>query len=377
MKRDKILHFLTNNKTFLPRLIREYESVFPGRNLFFIRKGAQEVETKNVQPDHVFFYDPREEKDRDEIRRRAEECLFAIFHTYDFRMVDVFEIVSGHIPIVWCGFGYDFMLFTNALTTKTWLSLFRYSPIYGIKQRLLKSPVGKIKYRRFVKTVDQIHYFGCILPGEYKKIKTGRDPEVKEFCYRAGHREETEQQRTTGDNVILAHSRALECNHLDGIDLFKRYGRADQKGIMFLNYGFLYKGFLDHTIEYGKKTLGDRFQYYTDFLSLEDYEEIVRSCSFAILPFLRQIGLGCLNTLFLNGAKVFLYQNSFLYNFYTANGFVVYSIEKDLASDSRFDKLSDADRQTNREKCLEFWGKAKISGAIREMYDYFSHARND
>ena len=377
MNHDKILHFVKSDKKFLCRIINEYESVFPGRNLFLIRKGAQEIETKNVQPDHVFFYDPREEKDRNEIRNRAKECLFAIFHTYDFRMVDAFEIVSGRIPIVWCGFGYDFMQFSSALTTKTWLSLLRYSPIHGIKQRLLKSPVGRIKYRRFMKTVDQIHYFGCIVPGEYKKIKTGRDPEVKEFCYRAGHREGTALQRTTGDNVILAHSRALECNHLDGIDLFRRYGRKDQKGIMFLNYGFLYKGFLDHTIEYGKKTLGDRFEYYTDFLSLDDYEEIVRSCSFAILPFLRQIGLGCINSLFLNGAKIFLYQNSLLYQYYTANGFVVYSIEKDLASDSRFEKLSDVDRETNRRKCLEFCGKEKSSGAIREMYDYFSHAQQE
>ena len=369
MKKDKIIHFLPFDKKFVSLIINGYEENLPGKNYFFFHEGDRGNLPDNLKSDKIVFLNDVANVD-EEIEKRRDECLFAIFHTYNPFMCSLFRSVQGKLPVVWGGWGYDFLIFSNVLTRKTWFEYFKASPLAATKQYFAKGLLGKLKYHDFYKTVSKIDYFGCILPGEYKKLFFIQTKKRKEFTYTVGYVSPSNSD-STGDNVLLAHSLSISCNHYNGIDLFHKYARPDQKGVMFLSYGQDSK-FINGMKEYGRRKLGERLEIYSTFLSFEEYNRVIRSCSFAILPYLRQLGLACINRLFMAGAKIFLYEDSILYDFYKNRGFFVYSIEHDLKLKSNFSKLSSDEICVNREKVIECFGRQTQDVSCRAMYDFFA-----
>ena len=85
----------------------------------------------------------------------------------------------------------------------------------------------------------------------------------------------------------------------------------------------------------------------TKLLPLEEYRAIINSISHAVFGMIRQQGLGNIWLCISNGVKIYLYKDSIVYKELKKMGFVCYSIEDDLTTESLSSCLSEKDAENN------------------------------
>jgi hypothetical protein len=108
--------------------------------------------------------------------------------------------------------------------------------------------------------------------------------------------------------------------------------------------------------------LGKQFEPLTDFLPLKEYESKVANCKIAILNHRRQQGLGTAMLLLWQGAKLFLSQDSTVFDYFKRIGVSVFSIEHDLYEGSTgcLTELSEDEIIRNRKILREEFSKNSV-----------------
>ena len=166
------------------------------------------------------------------------------------------------------------------------------------------------------------------------KFSSGRLPSFK--CYKKP------------ENVLVNHSLTYTDNHLDVFSCLKsidlEHGR---KYIVPINYGLYgFDGVPDNLIK--ESSLNeDQVLWLTKVLPPTEYGRLLDTVSHAVFGALRQQALGNIYSCLKKGTKVFLYEDSILYKELKNKGFVLYTIEKDLNSDSLSTCLCEQDAKTN------------------------------
>src|SRR5690606_25000226 len=103
--------------------------------------------------------------------------------------------------------------------------------------------------------------------------------------------------------------------------------------IVPLSYGNSH--YREKIIEEGRRIFGDRFIPVIDFLSLEEYIDLLRSCSTVIMNHLRQQAAGNLYISLYLGARVYLDPANPLYDEFRSNGLSVYKLNEISANSLR------------------------------------------
>ena len=159
-------------------------------------------------------------------------------------------------------------------------------------------------------------------------------------------------------NVLVNHSLTYTVNHLDvfcalsNVDLEK-----NRNYILPVSYGIYgYRGNPDIL----KSISGlnpDQTIWLTQLLPFDEYQKIMNSVTHAVFGMLRQQGLGnvflCLRT----GVKVFLYKDSMVYKELKKMGYVCFTIDDDLTTESLSTCLDEKDAQNNYRIYMERWRK--------------------
>lgn len=137
-------------------------------------------------------------------------------------------------------------------------------------------------------------------------------------------------------NILVNHSLTETDNHLDVFEyLYKVKLGEDRKYILPVSYGIggNYNGNPDLLINACQ--LNSRLTcWLKETMPFEDYKRIINTISHAVFGMIRQQALGnvfmCLQT----GVKVYLFRNSIIYQELKKAGFICFSIEDDLTTDS-------------------------------------------
>lgn len=159
-------------------------------------------------------------------------------------------------------------------------------------------------------------------------------------------------------NVLVNHSLTYTVNHLDvfcalsNVDLEK-----NRNYILPVSYGIYgYRGNPDIL----KSISGlnpDQTIWLTQLLPFDEYQKLMNSVTHAVFGMLRQQGLGnvflCLRT----GVKVFLYKDSMVYKELKKMGYVCFTIDDDLTTESLSTCLDEKDAQNNYRIYMERWRK--------------------
>lgn len=188
-----------------------------------------------------------------------------------------------------------------------------------------------------------------------KYLKT----DIKEIWYNYYSVEETigelAESRCDGSNVLIGNSSTLECNHLDGFLAIKKIGiPPDSKIYVPLSYGDSW--IRNAMIKKGRKMFGDGFAPLTEFLPRDKYNEIIKSCSVAIMPHYRPQAFGNILTALWLGTRVFLSERNVLLSFFKRIGTNIFSIENDLSA-KMLSPLSDEETDNNRKIISSIYGK--------------------
>lgn len=153
-----------------------------------------------------------------------------------------------------------------------------------------------------------------------------------------------------GRNILVGNSSTPTCNH---VDIFRRLSHLqfqDRKVIVPLSYGdFTYR---NHVIRSGDNIFNEAFSPLADFVPINVYNSVLRSCSIVVMNHLRQQAMGNIIASLHMGAKVFLNERNPAYSFLKHIGATIFSLQKDFDSISRSIESILPEQAASNKRCI-------------------------
>jgi len=173
--------------------------------------------------------------------------------------------------------------------------------------------------------------------------------------------------KTVPGNVLINHSLTYTDNHLDVFEYLRDVKiDMERKYILPVSYGL--DGFNENPENLINVSCLNESQtiWLTKVLSLEEYNKVMDSSTHAIYGTLRQQALGNILRCFLKGIKVFMFEKSILYKDLKKKGYKIFTIEKDLTSESLSTCLSESEAMHN----FDLYAKRFSQSTILQYRDY-------
>lgn len=150
------------------------------------------------------------------------------------------------------------------------------------------------------------------------------------------------------EEVLVNHSLTYTDNHLDVFSCLKsidlKYGR---RYIIPINYGIDGFGGNPYNLIKESPLNEEQVLWLTKVLPSKEYGRLLDTASHAVFGALRQQALGNIYACLRRGGKVFLYEDSVLFKELKNKGYILYTIEKDLNSDSLSTCLCEQEARIN------------------------------
>lgn len=146
------------------------------------------------------------------------------------------------------------------------------------------------------------------------------------FCYSVGETPEIVPPSKAGDIVFwLGNSDTITNNHLDALEVLKRF--AKEKMIIFcpLNYG--HRWYANIVAGRGRRIFHEKFQPIKNFIPREEYYKMMDRVDVAIMYHNRSQAGGNIVTFIMKGKKVYLKPSSPIYRLMRDLGVIVFSTE--------------------------------------------------
>ena len=311
-------------------------------------------------------------KEFSELKLKLGNYSAIIFHGLFGRWCTVLlDAIPNHVKIAWVI--WDGEIFSRPKLEPTFLKPFTR---FLWKTKRLKAFLknGKsYKQRYFVpkEKFGRIEYCLCDMPQEAEFSNKYLKLDLKWLPYNYYSIKETvrdlSSKRAEGKNIFLGNSCTYNNNHLDIIWKLRKLVTRDQKVITPLSYG--YTSIRKYIIHFGNLLLGDSFVPLIDYLSLDEYNTKMLSCS-VMIQYLGSPGAqGNIITGLWLGMRVYLNKNSIMYEFFKSLGVHIYSVEEDLNNDNKnlFSPLSESEVIHNRNVIKEYFGDEATMNRVENI----------
>ncbi len=380
----KILHLASNDK-FIKFAYHSFENVYPGQNTVFILE-HQSLKSQYT-PHPAFTIIGYKDILRPAFVRKLTQYDLVIVHGLYPQFASVINRASSAVKFVWIGWGFDYFRListddrdyylpeTLALINRTQAAKNLPARVRRMLERGCRKILGMDESSR-IKAIEKCAAFAPVLEDDYKLIqKAGRVKKLPTFLdWNYGSLEEHwakgfTGQYTDGNNILIGNSNTAENNHIDALNtLYKAKKDPQQNVFVPLSYGD--GRLVPDILERGKALFGDDFHALQNFMPLEDYIQIIKSCGFVIMNHKRQQGIGTIVLMMHLGAKVFLQQDCPSYHFFKRHGAIVYTVQ-DLENnpDMIRERLSAEEIQTNHAMLDRFWSKRVIDHKTRQLVE--------
>lgn len=326
----KILHIGRDEK-FIDQGLRQFEGV-PGLVNYLIVIADKKVKyvksTANIlrQEEVKSFFQGSNILDFDLI----------VFHSIDSLERKLLKYIPGQIRILWIGWGYDYMNLIDfskqsfySEKTKVLLRKKEVPSLYKLKEIIKKcSLLSRIQSWKFKNDINNVDFFAPVIYEEYLMIKNkwkSFKPTYVSWNYgTVSHLVANLDNHVNGNNIILGNSASPFNNHLDILDKLADLDFKNSEIICPLSYG---DGWYSQQVIVRGKHLFENFRPLVDFVILEDYYSILKTCSIGIFGHYRQQAAGNITLLLAMGTKIFLYERNPLFRYYTSKGYIIFKIE--------------------------------------------------
>lgn len=337
MHEIRIIHLVRQEK-FVNTIISFYEQCENLDNYFLIFK------------DSNFFKFTETEKticieSADEAVSIIQELTphILLLHSIVFESSFVYSIPLG-VKIIWHSWGWDIYadkyfdflskrpVKINLYKKNTRILLLTQFAFLSLKRFFAPLIRKQFNYESFFKRID---FFSCILSIEkellnHKLIKDLNYIQLKYLDKKLLKNSSINMNfEKLGTNILVGNSASFENNHIDLFILLKNIKGLNSKIIVPLSYGIK-----EYRIILNKKGMhffGDNYYPLDSFLSVDEYDEILNTCSYALFGHLRQQAIGNIITCIQKGIKIFLSEKGVMYSYFKEMGCSVYSLESDLS----------------------------------------------
>lgn len=330
-----------------------------------------------------------------------------VFHSLPFSNYYLFDYIDNRKIVVWWAWGYDIYYKQGRYSPLIALELMYMPKTLEYKKRHNQKSIGQLLFTLFKKSwrysihllkhvnnhssslprsrksqdeiLSRIDFFYAPLEIEYEFMKKAQSSfHAIYFPHPTLKREFKFTQHKALGNILINHSLTYTDNHLDVFEYLKSIEIGNErKYIIPVSYGI--DGFNGDPKELIKNSTLNKTQtlWLTHSLPYAEYKEIIESASHAIYGTLRQQALGNIFLCLRTGVKVYLFKNSIVYRELKKIGYVCFTIENDLTTESLSKNLSERDATANfqlymkrisegdPETCLRFLQKA-ISNKVNE-----------
>lgn len=313
-----------------------------GINVGLKSKELDEVIAKIKEEDKVFFHPYLQQISNDIVAKIPQETkVYTMLWGFEFLMLPEN-----------CGYDNKFETFLYEPLSLEYIQTTRSKPSEEIKNNI-KYSIRNVNPKLFLRTLyNAFNYYG----GNEKKtiIQVRRnflkrltsvchwnqfDIDILEnlygipirhsdFSYSIGAStlEIKEIKQTSKLTIFLGNSDTITNNHLDALEILKKFKHNNIKIYCPLNY---VKGeYAEHIAMKGKKLFGDKFIPLLEFLPRDEYYDVMSSVDICFMHHKRTQAGGNILAFVKKGKKIFLNKHSTIYKLYKKLGMKVYSTEE-------------------------------------------------
>jgi len=345
-----ILHIVVDDK-FIDTAYQMFEKVYPGQNKFMIISNKKEFKfIKKTPIEQINFKTFLTKAFIDSL----SQYEFVVIHWLDVVKLEVIRRSPSSIKFLWIGWGGDYYDFINLELylpeTKKLLKKLgenRDLPLLSRTKLLIMKLYSK--FMPIKKIINKISYFSPVLRSEYPLVANSfTEFRAKYLDWNYGTLEELIGTETDeykqGKNILFGNSATFENNHIDLLPLLSTLNFSGRRLIMPLSYGDSnYATYITSTMLKNNIPITPLL----NFMPLEEYNQIIFTCSIVIMNHKRQQGLGNIVALMYRGAKIFLNEDNPVYQYYKEKGAILFSINE-LNNKSIALPLSKKEIETNR-----------------------------
>ncbi len=352
----KIIHVFNDDK-FVDSAISIMEYSVPNQSEYYVVKNndgdfkyvksnrAKQLRLSSLEDYQTFVAN---------LVKDSNQVIF--FHALDSIKQKIVLLLPDYIIKVWLIWGYDlygnWQLFSSKLYEKETQKLFgketkslKYRLItnsfsFWLFHKTLKKKLWLPKrlntilksnfYTTFYQAAEKIDFVIPVVPDEYAFInKLKIEPTLSTFSYGTLEdllKDTVVENVLQSKNILIGNSADPSNNHLDVFSKIANYNFGDRKLIVPLSYGGTTE-YKERVISKGRELFGDNFEPLLDFMTLENYNEILSSCGFIIFNHVRQQGVGNIVASGYLGAKLFLNSKSTVLHYLSRKGMQLYEID--------------------------------------------------
>lgn len=373
-----------SDEKFIDMAYREFEHEAPGKNIFVIP--SKQHSLKYIKRANVIFLSNKEIKSL----LSSEHCCAIVFHSLGHHWSHILAWIPASKTIIWLGWGYDY--YTSLLSAQypNGLLLSETQQIANqciaddfitfIKAKLktyIKIIIGRQRHisESLLKKVD---YFIPVLDVEYKlalKLNPWFKPKFTAWNYGTLEDDflnDDDDCRPLGNNILVGNSAAMENNHVEVFDFIKNnINFSDKKIIVPLSYGD--SRYAKYIIKMGYALFGSAFIPLQDFMSKDEYIELLQSCGYVFMNHLRQQALGNINIMLSKGAKIFLNPSNPVYDWLIGKGAYIFTMECSLNKSAEKITLVPLEfhkKAHNKQIMINNWGRKVQRQKTRKLIEF-------
>ncbi len=356
----KIIHIASDEK-FINSAHSQFEQAFPNSNVFYIFTSDKGENFRYItaQP-NIHRFD-----DIPTFLTSLSGNDIVIFHSLSESFFPLILRLPENVQCVWMCFGYeiysDKRFFKEAslydtITKKRFgkgEAESKYLLLESIRPYLRtinkKLPLSSLELKK--KVIGRMNYIASSFIEEQNAIEklTGQKKKTFPFWYYPIEQMVDINSKIAIDRtgIQIGNSGSMSGNHLDVFNKLKSINKSDRTFIVPLSYGN--ESYIKVILQEGKSIFGEQFKPLTEFVPLEQYNQIIKQCGIALLYSYRQQAVGNTISLLWFGSKVFLSSNNPFYHYLKRIGVEIFSFELDFKDQSSLELLSDETIQKNRD----------------------------
>lgn len=377
-----ILHLTSDNK-FINYSIDHFESASSGNNIFLVDVPHENYLVRYVKEAENIIVATTKSNKYKEVIKNIENYDFVVLHYLNGERIKLINTAPKNTIFAWISWGADLydldrsMRFFMPETAK----LIKSSQLLYSFRTLLENVYNSVRYlcpkpiqRR--RAILKISYH--LTRDDNFRFAKAINKTIRHFDYFYYTIESTLgrciNDRVDGDNILIGNSATPTNNHLEAFNQLKLFDLKDRDVIVPMSYGD--KKYGNQIIEYGESLFKEQFRPLMEFMPIEDYNSIIKSCGIVVMNHIRPQAFGNILTALWLGSKVFLNKKNSIYDFYKQRGVIIFSIDDDFKADSTktLSRLTEEEVQHNR---TLLWEEFCNDSAVKRVTDIIERVKTD
>ncbi|MCZ8298001.1 MAG: TDP-N-acetylfucosamine:lipid II N-acetylfucosaminyltransferase [Flavobacterium sp.] len=371
---NRIFHFCTD-VIFINGAFKQFDAAFEDRNFFYVYKEDNQS-LKNIhfrKNVHVF----KGNIIRDIVSQIQNDDL-VFFHALSPSFYEIVNLLPRKVKIIWFCFGYelyndsrlfDEKILFDVITFNKLKKDIKYSNFFYRKLlRPFYNVLYFIRYRQKTDlqnkliTLSRIDFLACVFVEEYLSQQRilNQKKDFFKFCYYSIDFMVNVLEKINENKFLIqiGNSATPTNNHLDVFDKLQRIKFENSTLFIPLSYGE--KWYVECIKNESLKLTNHKIEFVEELIPLEAYNKKLNQVKIAIFNTRRQQAVGNILALLFYGAKIFISEQSPVYDFLKREGLIIYSYERDLTTSEILEGLSLFQINHNREKLKQLFDEEKM-----------------